>query len=136
MALFLVELDERLCWHLAAALKAHTGRLRSEGLPAVPVLADLGAAMARLAARSGHDVPDPAVFAAMVQDRAMPPLLLTLPQAARALGLGERTLRRLVRSGEVPSVKVGSRVLVRHRDLEAYADGLAPGGRFEHKGVA
>ncbi|MFI5299925.1 MAG: helix-turn-helix domain-containing protein [Polyangiales bacterium] len=43
---------------------------------------------------------------------AVPPALLTTAEAAKALGVSEATVRRHVRSGELPSVKVGAAVRV------------------------
>jgi excisionase family DNA binding protein len=44
--------------------------------------------------------------------------LLSVPDAARALGLGRTTTWALVRAGALPSVRVGKRVLVRRVDLQ------------------
>ena len=38
--------------------------------------------------------------------------LLTLPVAAKILGLGNTTLREIVEAGEVPSIRLGSRCYV------------------------
>jgi excisionase family DNA binding protein len=40
------------------------------------------------------------------------PQALDVKQAAARLGIGERTMREMVRSGQVPSVKVGRRRLI------------------------
>lgn len=49
----------------------------------------------------------------------MPPALLTKLQAADRLGVGERTLERMLRSGELPGVRIGRLVRVRVSDVEA-----------------
>jgi len=41
-------------------------------------------------------------------------------EAASLLSIGERTLRELVYTGEIPSLRVGTRRLIRMADLEAY----------------
>lgn len=52
-------------------------------------------------------------------------LLLTVPEAAEALGIGVRTAWRLIERGDLPSVRVGRRSRrVRHEDLEAFVEQL------------
>ena len=61
------------------------------------------------------------------------PLALTVPQAARACGVGERLLWRFIANHEIPVVRLGRRVVVRRealdqflRDREVATDGPAP----------
>jgi excisionase family DNA binding protein len=51
----------------------------------------------------------------------MAPVLLSVPEAAAALGIGRTLLWELIRRGEVPNVRLGRRVLVARSDLEALA---------------
>lgn len=132
MGLLILEWSPRFAWHIAAALEVYRRQLRSDGLPAAKEVAEFGAAMAGLAARDCPDLPDPREIADLLQDRPMPPLLLSVAQAAKVLGLSERQVARMVRSGELASVKVGSRVLLRRADLEAYAAGL-PSRRWSER---
>jgi excisionase family DNA binding protein len=44
--------------------------------------------------------------------RALPPQLISIPAAARALGVSVATVRRHARNGSLPSVRVGARLLV------------------------
>lgn len=55
-------------------------------------------------------------------------LLLTLDEVAAELRVNISTVQRMVRAGELPTVKVGERRLVRVRrsDLEAFVSGAAP----------
>lgn len=46
-------------------------------------------------------------------------LAYTIPEAVSATGLGRTTIYELIKRGELPLVKVGSRSLVRRQDLEA-----------------
>lgn len=62
----------------------------------------------------------------MAQDAAVPPILLTRDDAAAALGVSLNTVKRLVRSGEIPVRHVGHLVRIRYEDLRAYVDGLPP----------
>jgi excisionase family DNA binding protein len=47
-----------------------------------------------------------------IPDTTLPdPLLMDVPTAARFIGLGERTMWRLVKAKEVPHIRIGRRVL-------------------------
>ena len=47
-----------------------------------------------------------------IPDSTLPePLLMDVPTAARFIGLGERTMWRLVKAKEVPHIRIGRRVL-------------------------
>ncbi len=54
------------------------------------------------------------------------PLLVAVPDAARLLGIGVTLTWELVRSGAIPSVKLGRRVLVSRVALEQLADSQTP----------
>lgn len=54
----------------------------------------------------------------------MGPLLLDLEDVSDALGVSVPTVKRLVRAGALPAVKVGGATRVRRCDLEAYVAGL------------
>ncbi len=51
------------------------------------------------------------------------PLSVSVEEAARLLGLGRSNLFKLIESGELRSVKVGSRRLVPRRALEEFLAG-------------
>jgi excisionase family DNA binding protein len=48
-------------------------------------------------------------------------LLLTVPEAAARLGVGRTLMYELIRTGAIPSVRVGRLRRIRTADLEAYA---------------
>jgi excisionase family DNA binding protein len=48
------------------------------------------------------------------------PLLLSVEDAASQLGIGRGSAYQLVRSRQLPSVRVGRRVLIRRSDLERF----------------
>jgi excisionase family DNA binding protein len=55
-----------------------------------------------------------------VQQAAAPSASAANPrQVAQRLGLGLATIRRLIRRGELPASRVGSRVIVLDRDVDA-----------------
>lgn len=51
----------------------------------------------------------------------MPPLALSIPEAAKHLGIGRTTLYRLIGDGVIPVVKIGRRTIVPVASLEALA---------------
>jgi excisionase family DNA binding protein len=53
------------------------------------------------------------------------PLLLRLKRTAEALDVSETTVKRLIRAGELPAVKVGNARCVRVADLQNYVENLA-----------
>jgi excisionase family DNA binding protein len=57
------------------------------------------------------------------------PLTLTIPQAARMLGISVSKAYEAARSGQLPILRVGARVLISRRRLEELIDGPvgAPG---------
>jgi excisionase family DNA binding protein len=65
----------------------------------------------------------PAV-AEWLEDRTSRPILVGLSRAAKLLDLSESTIERMIADGHLPTVRVGSRVLIRRADLEAWAEGL------------
>lgn len=48
------------------------------------------------------------------------PQLLTLEQAAEVLALSTKSVRRLVWDGQLPAVRLGSRLRIEIRDLESF----------------
>jgi excisionase family DNA binding protein len=51
-------------------------------------------------------------------------LLYEIPDAGNQLSVSARTIERLVKDGEIASVKIGRRRLVPHDALEDYIDRL------------
>jgi excisionase family DNA binding protein len=47
---------------------------------------------------------------------------LTVPKAAKALGIGETKLREIIRNGEVPVLNVAGKILLLERDLETFLE--------------
>ncbi|HUU92559.1 MAG TPA: helix-turn-helix domain-containing protein [Phycisphaerae bacterium] len=56
------------------------------------------------------------------QTTQTPRLLLSAREGARALSVSERTLWERTKTGEIPCVRIGRRVLYDVRDLVAYID--------------
>lgn len=56
------------------------------------------------------------------------PLLLSVPDAARLLGVGKTFCWEMVYGGQLPSVRLGRRVLVPRAAIERLAQGAASAG--------
>jgi excisionase family DNA binding protein len=54
---------------------------------------------------------------------------LSLKQAAERLGVSKASITRLVRSGELPTIRVGARRLILPDDLTAFIKRNRDGGR-------
>jgi excisionase family DNA binding protein len=54
----------------------------------------------------------------------MQPILCSIPDAAKALGLGRSKTYQLIACGELKTVTIGSRRLVRIESIKAFADKL------------
>ncbi len=52
----------------------------------------------------------------------MEKLLVSVPEAAAALGLGRSKFYLLMASGEIKTINIGTRRLVRTSDLRAFVD--------------
>ena len=51
-------------------------------------------------------------------------LAYSVEEAAAIIGISRRTVYELLRTGQLRSVKIGSRRLIRHTDLERFIDEL------------
>jgi excisionase family DNA binding protein len=136
--------------HLATAVRNHRRRLRRDGLAEPGLLAELEA-ICTFAAQCGTWRPElarleaPGHAAVMDAARPVERMLFTYRQAAETLEIGERTVRKLVREGRLPAVRIGGAVRIRRTDLDAYVAGLdrcrspleatgagSPGDELEH----
>jgi excisionase family DNA binding protein len=124
-ALVPLELDWVLRAHLRDALDRH---IASQGLDRVPRgildLRDFVATSGQERERQKDEttVPHPES------------MLLTLPQCAAVLNIGERSVRRLVEDEELITVSIGRSVRVLRDDLEAYVAGLRAKATMEATG--
>jgi excisionase family DNA binding protein len=120
--------DAEAKWAYAAReLTAYAARCRTDGVT-MPV--DLQALLALLA-NSGQRRPFLGLSAVDGDDAAMEALALDYRTVAGRLGVSDRTVRRLVRSRELPAVRIGGQPRVRTADLQEFVDGLDPLGEDE-----
>jgi excisionase family DNA binding protein len=59
-----------------------------------------------------------------VSSASIPPVLLSIGEAARLLGIGRSTLYGLLNDGDLSGLKIGARTLIRRSDLEALLESL------------
>ena len=59
------------------------------------------------------------------QPNGLQALTLTIPQAAQLLGISVSKAYEAARAGELPTLRVGTRVLISRRRLEELIDGSA-----------
>lgn len=126
MAVFFLEVTGPTAWQLAAYLQAGRREFGRDGLPTPEIVDVFTKGMSGFAARECPELPTIAEIGALLDHRRMDALLLSVQRAAEVLGLGRRTVARMVSNGDLPSVKVGGRTLIRRSDLEEYAAGLPP----------
>jgi excisionase family DNA binding protein len=127
----LLDLTEAERLHLAAALRDRQRALRRDGRTLPPRLTELAAGLiGPQAATAGRKSPTPATTT-KVGDA----WLMSGSQAARLLGVSDRTLRRRAAAGDIPSVLDGNHRRYRRTDLERYVKQLPPGRQHrEHTG--
>lgn len=69
-----------------------------------------------------HHGPEPHPLPSSATDEEI--ILLTFPQASRASGISESTLRRAVKSGKLRTHKVGKFLRIQKGDLKSYIASL------------
>jgi excisionase family DNA binding protein len=136
VTLLIVELTPELAANIARGIVLRRQELASLGLT-VPGLAAAEAIVAKQI-RTGQETPPFCDPATLVDARPMR-MTLTLDEAADELRVSPATVRRLVKTGQLATVKIERSTRVRRQDLEAYLAGLGPGSfraRVIEKGMA
>lgn len=114
--------DDHIGRHLALAVKEHVRELRRSGLPVPAVLLDL----VTVCATGGQARPTLDGPTGTGEGAAMDELTVDYRSAAGRLGVSDRSVRRLVRAGQLPAVEVGGAKRIRVADLREYVDRLQP----------
>lgn len=117
-----VPADPRVAAHLAVAIRCHRQRLRADLQPTPPALADIERDCAQRA-REGQEGPM-LETGGLGDDGNGMTLLLTPEQVADALAVSSSTIKRLLASEDLPSVKIGDARRVHRDDVERYVDSL------------
>jgi len=119
--LILLELDAATSAHLAGAISRHFAWARTNGIRPPAQLLDLGE-MCVHSARRGQAGTTIDGIASLLDAAAMspPPLLVSYAESARLLGVGERTIKRMVADGALSPVRVGASSRIRRADLDSF----------------
>jgi excisionase family DNA binding protein len=81
------------------------------------------AAQAKRALHEGALQPHGAPVPGIGHNKGPPPLAVSIAEAAQALGIGRNSAYAAVAAGEIPVVRIGARLLVPVRALDAMIDG-------------
>lgn len=120
-----------LAWHAGKALQGWSAYCRQRGAEMPPELDALAETLLLWVTTDLGGSPLE-VLAGMTDGRSMEPLLMDTEDAAAVMAVSPSTVKRLVRSGDLTSVKVGRRTLFRRDDLEQFtaqlhdSDGTRP----------
>jgi excisionase family DNA binding protein len=105
--------------HLGAALRLYVRELRRDGVPVPMALSELAIAASSGQARPTLDGPADAG-----DHPGMDPFAVDFRAAGDLLGVSDRSVRRLVRAGELTAVPIGGCKRIRVADLKNYLAGL------------
>ena len=120
--------------HLAVAIKRHREQMRRSMTPCPNRLAEYQAEL-RHRASEGTDGQTLANVERVGDPRRMT-LLLDTRDVADVMRVSERTVKTLIKSGELPSVQIGTARRVHVDDLDAYLHRLRNAGRDRQGAVA
>ena len=59
----------------------------------------------------------------MIDVELLDAVKLTIPRAAKRIGIGETMLRTIIRHGEIPVLVIGGKTVILARDLEGFLQG-------------
>lgn len=121
----LLEPSGELAGHAAVALRRHRQWAATQGLRMPDGFTDLEDAFASRANRGQTGTPMDDLWQ-VIESRPMAPQLLTYDAAASVLAVSERTVKRLVASGDLNAVRIGGGARIRTADLDAYVAALTP----------
>lgn len=123
-----VALDTRERRELLLALAQRQRALRADGAtlpPALFALAEALAGIGKVTSGQGGSTLDAAADDVDAHP-VLAPLAVTFTAAAAAIGVSTSTVKRLVTAGQLPTVKVMGRTLVRTADLAGFVASLPP----------
>lgn len=121
--LLAVRLDVTTAAHLVHAIDRWQAECRRDAVRVPPGLLQLRGLIQVTAGHNGSTSPPPGD---LPHTSAVTPLLLSFDHAADVLEVSHSTVKRLVRTGQLPAVKVGGSPRIRKADLDAYVAGLTP----------
>jgi len=125
----IVDVNNVTALHLATALDLHARTCRANGVTMPAEVVQFAARCWQIARGDQEGPQGPALDAPPVVVHPAP-MLLTVSEAAEALRLSERKVKRLVAAGAIASVTIDSARRIRLDDLRRYVDDLPGTGSF------
>lgn len=119
----LMSVSAEVAGHVCIALQQHRKWARTAGLAVPDELDQLERALANRARRGQAGTPLEDLWTVR-HSEVMAPRLLTYAATAQVLGVGERTVKRLVQSCDLTPVRIGGSARIRVEELEDYIDQL------------
>lgn len=109
--------------HLAIALTRYVATARADGVSPPLELLTLRDALVEVA-RSGHELPSVAASSDAGDGPSVErKIAFDVREAAEVLSISERSVRRLIADGRLPTVQVGRRRLIGRHALESFVRG-------------
>lgn len=121
--LVLLQLTAEAAGHLTMALQRHVQWARQAGLGLPAGLAELERSLANRASRGQAGSPLQDLWEVR-QSEVVTPRLLTYADTARTLGVGESTVKRLVKRGDLTAVHVIGSARIAVAEIDRYIDDL------------
>jgi len=122
--LLLMTMTAEVAGHVCIAIQQHRKWARTSGLAAPDELDEIERALATRARRGQDGTPLEDLWSVR-HAQTMTPRLLTYAATATVLGVGERTVKRLVAAGDLTPVRIGGSSRVRVEQLDDYIARLA-----------
>lgn len=117
--LFVIAMSAEVAGHLCIALQQHVKWGQTSGLALPAELAELEKALADRASRGQHGSPLSDLWQVR-QTSTVPPQLVSYADAARILGVGQSTVKRLVRAGDLTAVHILGSARLQVAEIELY----------------
>jgi len=132
--LLLLTMSAEVAGHVTIALQQHRKWARTAGLAVPDELDHLERALAIRARRGQTGTPVEDLWSVR-HAQTMTPRLLTYAATATVLGVGERTVKRLVAAGDLTPVRIGGSSRVRVEDVDDYIARLTESASTSPKDV-
>jgi excisionase family DNA binding protein len=118
--------------HLGVAVSAHLRQLRRDGVrPPAELAALADALLASSVVPGGPERSELELAAGGGESERAHRLAVSVAEAAGWVGVSISTIRRLVSSGELPTVRIGRSVRIHVREFERYVSGTETKGASE-----
>jgi len=132
--LLLMTMTAEVAGHVCIAIQQHRKWARTSGLAAPDELDEIERALATRARRGQDGTPLEDLWTLRHAEQVSPKLL-SYAATATVLGVGERTVKRLVAAGDLTPVRIGGSSRVRVEDVDDYIARLTESASTSPKDV-